>query len=106
MLYLLYKVWIQYFFLIPIVQPQQWGNALSINGLYTLIFPIAFRNKPFIVNCSEHSAQGWNNQVAIPGAHASYATNKDVLIYTRWVTSDGKVISNKGQNFEYFSIGL
>lgn len=56
--------------------------------------------------CSEHSAQGWNNQVAIPGAHASYATNKDVLIYTRWVTSDGKVISNNGQNFEYFSIGL
>lgn len=91
---------------IPIVQPQQWGNALSINGLYTLIFPIAFRNKPFIVNCSEHSAQGWNNQVAIPGAHTSYATNKDVLIYTRWVTSDGKVISNNGQNFEYFSIGL
>lgn len=70
------------------------------------MFPIAFKNKPFIVNCSEHSAQGWGNQVAIPGANASFATNREVSVYTRWITENGTVISNNGQNFEYFSIGL
>lgn len=82
----------------------QWGNINNESGASTLIFPIAFKNIPFIVNCAEHSAMGWNTEVAIGGADASRATNTQVVIYSKWVTSVG--IMQRGQNVEWFALGI
>ena len=84
----------------------QWGNQVNpAESFDTVTFPIAFTNKPFIVNCAEHSAQGWNEKVAIPGADASSATNINVNVYTKWVTETGLVIT-RGNNFEWFALGI
>ena len=41
MLYLLYKVWIQYFFLIPIVEVEQWGlGDITNSDNITLTLPV------------------------------------------------------------------
>ena len=84
--------------------PEQWGNINNESGASTLTFPIAFKNIPFIVNCAEHSAMGWNTEVAIGGADASRATNTQVVIYSKWVTSVG--IMQRGQNVEWFALGI
>lgn len=82
----------------------QWGNINNESGASTLTFPITFKNTPFIVNCAEHSAMGWNTEVAIGGADASRATNTQVVIYSKWVTSVG--IMQRGQNVEWFALGI
>lgn len=82
----------------------QWGNVDNASGASILTFPIAFKNAPFIVNCAEHSAAGWETEVAISGADASRATNKQVTLYSHWVTAAG--IMQRGQNVEWFAIGI
>ena len=47
---------------------------------------------------------GWNAEVAIGGADASRATNTQVVIYSKWVTSIG--IMQRGQNVEWFALGI
>ena len=83
---------------------KQWGNIDNTNGATIVSFPIAFKNAPFIVNCAEHSAMGWSTEVAIGGADASRATNTQVVIYSKWVTSIG--IMQRGQNVEWFALGI
>ena len=83
---------------------RQWGNVDNASGASILTFPIAFKNAPFIVNCAEHSAAGWETEVAISGADASRATNKQVTLYSHWVTAAG--IMQRGQNVEWFAIGI
>ena len=83
---------------------RQWGNIDNANGITIVNFPIAFKNTPFIVNCAEHSAMGWNTEVAIGGADASRATNMQVAIYSKWVTAAG--VLQRGQNVEWFTVGI
>ena len=90
---------------------NDFNTFLTIIG-YNLLFlsiVVLFRNiflklRPFIVNCAEHSAMGWNTEVAIGGADASRATNTQVVIYSKWVTSVG--IMQRGQNVEWFALGI
>ena len=86
------------------VPTGQWGNIDNANGATIVSFPIAFKNAPFIVNCAEHSAMGWNTEVAICGADASRATNTQVAIYSKWVTAAGVI--QRGENVEWFAVGI